>query len=166
MDQKQRLTRQRTGATVPDLAVAQFRDLHAGARGVGAAAPVGHPVHAADWVGTEALDWARTGPGLPGAQPSAVAALLGGQPDGRTGDLRLRSGGGGEEEEEGRGDDREDGDETAFGDLGIHDLGLRRASRRESSRLESGRRPQDQENPKGGTAPARLRENFRAEKED
>ena len=67
------------GATIADLAESQLGDLDAGAEGVGAAAPIGDAVDAADGVGPEAVDGAGRGHGsFSSSSSSSSAAEIGG----------------------------------------------------------------------------------------
>jgi len=59
MHQKQCLTRQRDGTTIPHFTEPHFRNLCAGARGFAAPAPVRHAVHSANGVRPKTLNGAR-----------------------------------------------------------------------------------------------------------
>lgn len=61
MHQEERLAGDEPVAAISDLAEPQFRDASAGAGGVGAAAPVGDTVDAADGIWPEAGDGAGGG---------------------------------------------------------------------------------------------------------
>ena len=65
------------GATIADLAESQLGDLDAGAEGVGAAAPIGNAVDAADGVGPKAVDGAGRGHGSFSSSSSSAAEIGG-----------------------------------------------------------------------------------------
>lgn len=73
MHQKQSLTRKRVRTPIPHFTEPQFRNFGAGALRLGATAPVGHAVEAADRVGPETLNWARRRRSRSGAQVLAFA---------------------------------------------------------------------------------------------
>ena len=96
MHQEERLAGDEPVAAVADLAEPQFGDAGAGAGGVGAAAPVGDAIGAADGVRTEAGDGA-------GGGRRSRAEIVGGEIR-RQSDCRFRSDGWGAAE----GDDDDD----------------------------------------------------------
>lgn len=95
---------------IPDLAKPQLGDLDAGALGVGAAAPVGDAVDAADRVGAEAIDGADDR----GARQRGAAAGAGVGVGGQFDDGVRSDGGEGAEDEDG------EEEQMGFGGFEIH----------------------------------------------
>lgn len=106
MHQKEGLSRERSGTPIANLTEAQFGNFNVGTSRIRAATPVGHAVHAANRVGSEAIDGTRRrGTRRHATGIRIIVDGVGGQPeDGR----RLIVGSDGGEGEDEKGEEAED----------------------------------------------------------